>query len=203
MHRFFSVIFEQKTSHNSQLKSILDFLYNGEVNVAQDELDEFLYAATDMNLMGLELKTESFEEKVIKNSTIRNESAKKFPDDINEVYENRTENYEKNNILTTSNSVIVEMEDFLLDYSDSYEQLMENQDLKSRIEQIIEKYEFGKWKCKVCERISRNKSHAKDHAEVHIEGVEHNCQFCKKVFHTSPSLRAHVNTYHKNTKTRQ
>ena len=36
-----------------QLKSIVDFMYNGEVSLAQDDLQEFINTAMDLNIKGL------------------------------------------------------------------------------------------------------------------------------------------------------
>ena len=209
--QFFKNIFDSNEDKNmliylkgvkgDKLKSMLDFLYNGEVNVAQDDLDNFLSVASEMKLTGLERKTGNFEEKDTEDSTVIKSNSKQFPDYFNEIYESKPEMCENKDNFTTSNSIIDVTEDYL-DNVGSYEQheQMKNEDLKLRIENIIEKKEFGKWTCKVCEKIYNRKSHASDHAEVHIEGMKHICQFCNKVFQKSCSLRWHVIKAHKKTK---
>ena len=42
-----------KSSNQSQMSLLLDFIYNGEVQVEQEKLNEFLEAASDLKLKGL------------------------------------------------------------------------------------------------------------------------------------------------------
>ena len=68
--------------------------------------------------------------------------------------------------------------------------------LKDMLMDNIE-FENGAWKCKVCGKISKSQSTAKDHGEIHIEGLTYPCIECNKSYHTSPSLRQHLKIKHK------
>ena len=56
--------------------------------------------------------------------------------------------------------------------------------------------ENGVSKCKVCGKMSKNTSHAKEHAEIHMEGLIYECTECRKCFHTSLTLRKHEKRIH-------
>merc|ERR1712179_439905 len=56
----------------------------------------------------------------------------------------------------------------------------ENNDLDLQILEMIEKSD-GMWKCKVCGKTKVDKSHIREHAESHIEGMSHLCHICKTV----------------------
>merc|ERR1719186_1580943 len=68
--------------------------------------------------------------------------------------------------------------------------------LKDTLKGMFE-FENGIWKCKVCGKISKNRSAAKEHAEIHIEGLTYPCDECDKSYHTSPSLRQHKKQHYK------
>jgi len=64
------------------------------------------------------------------------------------------------------------------------------EDLDSQIQQQILRTEEG-YKCLVCNKIDRRKSHIKEHVETHIEGLSFDCKFCGKKMASRSSLRRH------------
>ena len=48
-----------------------------------------------------------------------------------------------------------------------------------------------KWQCLICNQVSRFLSHAKEHVEVHFEGLSFPCQNCDKTFRSRNALRKH------------
>merc|ERR1719186_254137 len=69
-----------------------------------------------------------------------------------------------------------------------------NLELDLQIEQMIEK-NGGLWQCKVCGKTAKDKSHIREHAETHIEGVSHSCHICSKTLSTRNSLRKHIKNH--------
>jgi len=55
----------------------------------------------------------------------------------------------------------------------------------------IFEFENGIWKCKVCGKVSKNQSQAKEHGEIHIEGLSYPCEECGKSYASSASMRNH------------
>ena len=66
------------------------------------------------------------------------------------------------------------------------------EELDQHINEMIENTGDGKKKrCIPCGKISRDNSHAKEHAETHIEGLSFPCKYCSKTFRSRPSLNNH------------
>ena len=72
----------------------------------------------------------------------------------------------------------------------------DNSEVEEKIEQLIERRE-GRHHCRSCDYSSPNRGHAKEHAELHIEGLSYSCQFCDKIFRLKHSLRCHVSSHHR------
>ena len=64
-------------------------------------------------------------------------------------------------------------------------------EINNQIGELIEKVNGKHYVCKVCGKISTYKSHANEHAEVHIEGLSFPCSICEKTFRTRHNLRSH------------
>ena len=67
-------------------------------------------------------------------------------------------------------------------------------DLKSTLDSLSE-CRNGIWTCTVCGKTAttrrNNKSHMRDHTEIHIAGFIYNCQYCGRSVKTSAVLREH------------
>ena len=162
---------------SAEMKNILDFLYNGEIQIYQDHLDQFLEIAQRFQLEGLiqgegtqkiEPEPEQFE---ADNSS--------YPEDI--VTETKT----RRNIVKTQNDkklVVVE--------SSNFENLDE---LDKKLNDMFERIDGGgkTRRCIPCGKITRDASNAKEHAETHIDGLNFPCQHCEKTFRSRHSLRSH------------
>lgn len=67
--------------------------------------------------------------------------------------------------------------------------------VKDVLKRIIES-ENGVRKCKVCGKISSSFAHAREHAEIHIEGLRYPCIECGKSLKTSSAMRQHKKKWH-------
>merc|ERR1719186_872648 len=196
--QFFSGIF-RKTKHASpfiylkgikriDLEYVIDFLYNGEAYVAQEELNKFLETAQELQVKGLQ-------------SNHGDESGK------NQRVEEKLEIETKYSI-NQNESILDSMEELSVTFANGDFDLVQteennlwlntNIELDLQIEQMMEKIE-GLWHCKVCGKTvtSKNKTHLKDHMESqHIEGVSHICHLCNKIWSTRKALRDHVRDHH-------
>ena len=168
------------------LLAIVDFLYCGEANVFQENLDSFLAIAEELQLKGLMGKTykkvEDFEidENSLPsifspaNSKIKKTSIeRKEPNDRNDPTENRT--------LAIPNN-----------FSGDLEELEEK--VKSMIEKSQNKLANGLQladRCKVCGKEGHG-GNIKDHIEAnHLEGIVIPCNLCDKTFRSRNGFRLH------------
>jgi len=193
---FFSDIFLKSNQTNMliylkginsvQLENLLDFLYNGEASVGQEELKEFLET-------GKELQVKGFEAYVAADvgESLQEEPVKYLNENI-DTYENGDDNSAENNIFDTLEHV----ENGTLKHTnDERMKKIENSDLDLQIMQMIEKSD-GIWNCKVCGKTTAKIRDIKDHAETHIEGMSHSCHICNKSYPRRPILRKHISKIH-------
>ena len=172
---------------SDDLLAIVDFLYRGEANVFQDNLDSFLAIAEELQLKGLMGKTdekvENLEDEKLLPSTFPPVDTK-IPKTLfhRQVPNRNIHNPEENGILVIPGNNI----------SGDFE------DLDGKINSMMEKSQnslghgkgFAK-RCKVCGKEGMGKN-IKDHIEVnHIEGIIIPCNICQKTFRSRDGLRQH------------
>ena len=177
-----------------ELVAVVDFLYYGEANIFQDNLDIFLNLAEELQLKGLtgennSIKDENptkYQQTYPHNSYTENKNPpKKY------IQENNTEKY-----ASPSN----EMENI---YSETTVAIL-SQTFSSRISELDEQIKSMTVKgqsmprmCKVCGKEGTYQN-IKDHIEIHhIEGVCLPCDLCQKTFRSRNNLRMHKYNSHK------
>ena len=178
---------------SEDLVAIIDFLYFGEANVFQENLDSFLALAEELRLKGLtgsgdsgEAKepTKDFKEN-FENAPIKREIAKQNPAPSRAQYQTPTST---NTAIATVNSSI--------DAS--------NQDLDNQITSMLTKtgikhsngHEFL-FSCNICGKEAKS-SNMRDHIEAnHITGFSHACNICGNVSRTRNALGVHKHRNHK------
>ena len=173
------------------LFAIADFLYHGEANVFQVNLDSFLSIAEELQLKGLMGKSagERIEDL---------EVAKKYQNPQNlSAFNPETKNLKTLFNKDTSSNKIVRAEEISAvaiptNLSGDLDQLEEM--VKSMMEKSENDYVNGHRKadrCKVCGKEGKG-SNIKDHIEAnHIEGIVLPCNLCEKTFRSRNALRKH------------
>jgi len=185
---------------SEDLVAMIDFLYYGEANVYQENLDSFLSVAEELQLKGLmgssaEKEAEenvkpTFQKKAPKPEQRRTYTKQESPTlNISNLVE--TENPIEGTVAVTDYTVAADLQD-LDDKIKSMMMFSENsagsrvQDGRARI-------------CKVCGKEGHMKN-IKDHIEAnHIAGVSHTCDICGKTSRSRAGLRYHTAKYHTNT----
>ena len=193
---FFSDIFLKSNQANMliylkginsvQLEHLLNFIYNGEASVGQEELKEFLETGKNLQVKGFEAYVSNVSDEP--NGYI-NENA--------EICENRDNNTEQNVNWDTLKPLVesnFSSEDALIQ-KDEENQMNSNTELDLQILELIAK-SGGVWKCKVCGKTTPKKGHIREHAEIHIKGMSHACHLCNNTFPSRQSLRKHINGIH-------
>ena len=174
---------------SDDLLAIVDFLYCGEANVFQENLDSFLVIAEELQLKGLMGKTEEkfpdfeVDEKHLPSTAVNTDT--KNPK--TSFKSSKIHNPEENRTLAVPSN-----------FSGDMEELEER--VKSMMEKSQNKLANGLQladRCKVCgkEGLSRN---IKDHIEAnHLEGIVIPCNLCDKTFRSRNGVRLHKRHHHK------
>ena len=168
---------------SSDLNDILNYIYEGEVQIYQDNLDRFLHIAQRLNLDGLLLANEDNAKLDYLNdkpSNIMNESKPNTDCDVG----NRIKSEPGDIQMKTNGTVPVSSDDMSI--------------INEQINELITRDEETKnYKCNVCGKCANAKQHIKYHVETHLDGLEFPCQSCDKIFKTSISFRMHNFRNHK------
>ena len=188
---------------SKDLVSILDFLYFGEANVYQENLDSFLAIAEEIKLEGLAGKTAS---DVVEQQD--NCADPQLIYNTREIFKTPTTNstYVQNiHDAEEANSKVIAIYNKISGYLD-LEALDEK--VKSMMERSQKMIPAGKqlngtpmrataMLCKVCGKEGRV-TDIRDHIEAnHLEGVSIPCDFCGKTFSARAYLRVHKTKFHK------
>ena len=161
------------------LVAIVDFIYHGEANVCQEDLDGFLALAEELQLKGLAGSQNDMEDST-------GEPTKQ--ELLKEVINNETLNRPR----PKQTKAVKNVRQFGEQTKDSIYEIVSAdsgkvlvnanmQDIKVQINSMMEKVIEGeyKWKCTVCGKMSKDKQDTSRHIETHIEGVSYPCNLCE------------------------
>ena len=183
---------------SQDLLDILDFLYFGEANVSQENLDSFLEIATELKLKGLASPTSNDDQTNTKLTKTTKEAFGKAL--FNKSFSNELVSsvHAEENVST----VLASFDQFSVDL----------QALDEKVKSMMEKsqniiphgnYANGKTRqqnafiCKMCGKED-NCTIIKYHIEsTHLEGISIPCAFCEKTCPTRNALVAHKSRYHR------
>ena len=167
---------------NSQLNNLLDFIYHGEVNIYEDNLEEFLDVAQQLQIKGL------------------NKTEPESKDSKEKVYQAK-----KSEPRTTPNQLLSDSmifdETALVLAESTVKAKTNNAELDETINSMMEKLETGGYSCNVCGKIEpKFKSNVRKHIEsMHVTGASHPCGHCGKSYRSRNSLSNHVSVNYKTT----
>ena len=65
--------------------------------------------------------------------------------------------------------------------------------LKRFLKEIYHRNEDGFYSCNYCAIFQKGSSHIMEHAQIHVESLEFDCDGCGNIFKKTDSLRAHKN----------
>ena len=172
------------------LVAIVDFLYHGEANIFQENLDSFLAIAEELQLRGLMGKTDENTE---------NTNIDKFPKDI--FTQTMTKETAVSKEHTARNNKLRGEESKALATFDSFSG--DQEELEERVKLLMEEsqnnYQNGHQKaklCKVCGKEGKGNA-IKHHIEAsHLEGISIPCNICNKTFRSRQTLREHQRKIH-------
>ena len=174
---------------SENLKAILDFLYCGEANVLQENLETFLILAEELQMKGF---MESNEDSQRKQFLPMKSTKMKTPKITNFCSES--------NDLTDVNEIKPKIEVDVAQESDVKPAIATAdlfQEIDEKIKPLIIKYENRRgFSCKVCDR-NGDSGTIKDHIEAkHLEGISLPCNLCNITSKSRSSLKMHKRRHH-------
>ena len=167
----------------NDLNQILDYVYLGEVQLYQEQLDRFLMLAQRFKIKGLL-------DNPVNHSDNENMNPKQ------ETYEelNDSINYERKSIKDTKKS----SDDLSIVNTGPITAGSSIAELDRRISELLGRNEDGNYICKMCEKIGNSrKDNMKNHIETHLVGISFPCEICGKKFRSRNSLFVHNTRNHR------
>ena len=178
------------------LSSVVDFMYHGEVDIFQEDLNEFLTVAEDLQLKGLEGNATENKD-TDQEPDLRQPRKKSMPQapliDDASVEDSHFENwpdYEAK--VEIAGSELDNNRAMVAVHTSENKISTTNEGLDERISSMMSRSD-GQWSCKMCGKADRSKWVITFHIEAkHIDGVSHPCNQCGKLFRSK-----HISCNHK------
>ena len=183
---------------SEDLLSIVNFLYNGETNICQDNLDDFLAIAEELKLKGLSNKEDKLTGEGVPPEIIsafkeraKRRVSKKLEVEITQ--DNFRSDIQEPNEMSEMSVALPNPV-----FSGKLKELdAQIKSMMSISTQSMAKGIRAKNKCQVCGKEGDYRA-IKDHIELHhIDCVSHPCNLCSKVFRSRDSLKKHNFRNHK------
>ena len=180
---------------STDLENILEYIYNGEIQIYQNNLDRFLAVAQRFKLDGL--LNDKCQAEVDHQQQETTGLFDSFYDNLQEAVNPKVSKIEtrpEQSSVTGRDVAIMERIPVSTD-------LLE--DINQQINEYLERHEDGKFMCILCGKISsgtssQSKQTIKRHIEsTHLEGISIPCPHCEKSFRSRKQLSAHNSSSHK------
>ena len=193
---------------SEDLVAIVDFLYYGEANVYQENIDSFLAIADELDLKGLTGNTDTKEldeasssnPKPATNSRKHVSKTTKPKAETNQSNEGNETPRQQDTKATEDIKTVIDVPS----YEVSNMNINDIQELDDQVKSMMRKSENlcadGSRKATMCTVCGKEgfPSQIKNHIEAnHLEGVSIPCNYCDKIFRSRAGLRQHNTVYHK------
>ena len=171
---------------SSELQSVLDYIYQGEVQVYQENLDRFLAVAERFQLEGLMNLPDTNKQEENVYQTLEELMS---PTPTQSSGERRGYSQVKSSTVKTETSAIVNIDE---DTASNIEEI------DAKIAENILKESDGTFTCLLCGKSgSKRKDNLKKHVETHLEGLSFPCPYCGNIFRSRNSLQNHNSRHHR------
>ena len=161
---------------DQELTKVLDYIYNGEVTIPEDNIDNFMNVAKRLILKGLApdedvpiTKIENTQEEIDEIQSVRIEDVKslKMDGDKTRMIQNGRGKPSK------------------------------HEEIDKQLVDLIETSADGSFNCTMCEKKDKVRQRLIKHIETHLSGLSYQCSECDKSYSTRSSLANHKSVYHR------
>ena len=167
---------------SGELQFVLDYIYHGEVQIYQEQLDRFLEVAQRLKLEGLTGNDDEQERKL-------NDTLEEAVINVEENYFTETETMKKENVIRKPRK----LSQPIMVANDSA--VTNTEEIDEKISEYIVRGEDGNYSCGYCGKVGNgNRNQLQDlkrHVETHMEGLSYSCQSCDKTFRSRNALNCH------------
>ena len=157
---------------SDDLRNIMDYIYNGEVQIFQDSLDRFLSVAQRLKLEGLMGNYDS-EEDNFEAVEAKAYAKKEDTDTVEETANYNMQQNFKSKEVTAANKMIVPV------ISEDVAEILKT------VQQYVEPAGEGRLKCTICGKEMTGKDRRRNiehHIETHLDGLSFPCELCGKTY---------------------
>ena len=182
---------------SAELQCVLDYIYQGEVQIYQEQLDRFLVVAQRLKLEGLVSQDDEQEK------NMKNETADYQENPLRNVYETEEPQFVNREDLKSETSVSKRRpkrsSSVAMSVPKSFsEGNVTTQEINEKTDEYLIRGEDGLYSCGLCGKAGDNsKRNMRNHVETHLEGLSFPCQNCQKVFRSRNSLNVHKSMFHR------
>ena len=158
--------------NSTNLNYILDYVYHGEVQLYQENLEAFLDTAQKLDIEGL---TSDLDSKEVDDSREENSYVNSPKDKPSEIKHKSF----SNPIVKTASILNGDPEE-----------------VKMKVKEMIIKNSDGTLNCSTCDKVGTDIRNMQRHVELHIEGISYNCSHCDQTFRSKNALNLHLSRKH-------
>ena len=201
------------------LTNILDYVYNGEIQLYQDEVDRFITISDRYKLDGLIGPTTEIDEKPgeitlqievdpnVELSTVSDiipeREMETEPNTVSHKQEivdekpveipllNDLEPNAELNIVSDISEPNKVKQEIVMSPSENKNKL------NVKFEELFKLEMTGMFTCNICPKVAKHKSHMKEHVEIHTNNLKYQCKLCDKSYKQGSTLRSHIAKIHK------
>ena len=170
------------------IQNVLDYIYNGELKIYQEDIDRFLTVAQQLKLEGIPGKGNNLYDIYSTENTAESswvESVAELTDLKKTDSRQKIESRQKTESRQERTMISLPPGDF-----DTIEKV------NAKVEESYSKDDSGVFWCHFCSYQRDHKDHIKKHVETHFDGLALNCDQCGKTYRSRDSLRHHQRRFH-------
>ena len=192
-----SLVLCLENMNSKEVTNLLDYIYKGEVQLEENDLERFLTIANNFKLDGLTgfndtvNLQQNMEKENMKGEFMTFDNLKSWTEGLNYFPsdDKKEINLPNQTVRRKSDIVIPILESSFYGNMDELDEEIRGKTFKT---------EKGLFACKVCDRIFKSSSHVKEHVETHIGGITFLCPACNHSCRSRHAFRNHFRQNHRN-----